>query len=111
MQFPDNEKTVGFLVTETTTPSELEQLQRVISRMCADRVVVVSQQPFDVRNASIWPALSELFDGLTRHFVVEAVTGDELADLPRTSRSRNVSLILPAKEGGYQGAVTAGGRT
>ena len=95
MNFPDNEKTVGFIVTEKTTAADLEQMQRVISRMCADRVVVVSPMPFEVRATPLWPTLEDLFNGLTKHFVVESVTSVELADLQRMSRSKNISLLSP----------------
>jgi hypothetical protein len=99
MNFPENEKTVGFLVTEATSPDELEQMQRVISRMCADRVVVFSMQPFDVQTATFWPTLSELFDGLTKHFVVQSVTDEDMARLASKSRSGNISLLLPSIAG------------
>lgn len=95
MNFPDNEKTVGFIVTEASTAADLQEVHRSISRMCADRVVVLSPRSFEVRAAPIWPTLEDLFNGLTRHFVVESVTSTELADLQRLSRSKNISLLMP----------------
>ena len=95
MNFPDNEKTVGLIVTEASTAAELEEMHRSISRMCADRVVILSPQPFEVRAAPIWPTLEDLFSGLTRHFVVESVASTELAELQRLSRSKNISILMP----------------
>ncbi|KND62294.1 hypothetical protein BVER_01753 [Candidatus Burkholderia verschuerenii] len=95
MNFPDNEKTVGFVVTEASTAADLQEMHRSISHMCADRVVVLSQQSFDVREAPLWPTLEDLFNGLTRHFVVESVASTELAELQRLSRAKNISILMP----------------